>query len=85
MSAHQGEGYYLGKQPYLYGGGTVNLQPNQLECEKQCSNDMDCKVGTFITSGDRKGECWLATDTLPQPAKCSMPCESFVRIAVEGR
>ena len=32
----------------------------KLLCEKQCSLDEACEVGTYVTHGARKGECWLS-------------------------
>lgn len=38
-----------------------------------------CIVGTFISGGQRKGECWLSAQIRnpARPMKCGMPCVSF--------
>jgi hypothetical protein len=72
-------GQYTGTEPYLQGGGAKNRRRSELACQQQCAKLPRCKVGTYITSGEGDGECWLSANVLAQPSMCTMPCTSFVK------
>jgi hypothetical protein len=67
----------LGAPPYLLKGGSHNLKKSFEECADTCLLFRNCKYGTFISEGDRKGECWLAQVTHKEPQPCGMACTSF--------
>lgn len=87
--------YQMGKFPYLYGGGSVNIQPDEQACMKQCMKDADCKYGTFVTAAKkvdgthafshqaRFGECWLSKTTHEKPVQCGVPCKGFQKVEAE--
>jgi hypothetical protein len=56
----------LGSPPYIEPSGDWlnprNLQPTFEACQQQCLGlaSKGCGVGTYITAGERKGECWLS-------------------------
>jgi hypothetical protein len=41
--------------------GDANVLGSAAACKKRCEAMLDCVVGTFIATGDRRGECWLAS------------------------
>lgn len=61
-----------------------NVQASIGACQQQCMELKSCLYGTYITDGDRKGECWLAAQTkLPLTTSdlCGVPCISFRKVA----
>jgi hypothetical protein len=72
----------LGAAPWLdmqglWGNGR-NVQPNAQACQMACENEVQCKFGTYVTSGARQGECWLSATTGKTNSPCGVPCESFM-------
>eukprot|EP00935_MAST-01C_sp_MAST-1C-sp1_P001532 g1532.t1 len=65
-----------------------NTQPDAEACRQQCLSIPACGFGTYITGGERKGECWLAGDNPGEDGveekKCGVPCDSFRRIRTNG-
>jgi hypothetical protein len=60
-----------------------NVQASIGACQDQCMGMKSCLYGTYITDGDRKGECWLAAQTalpLSVSEPCGVPCLSFRKI-----
>jgi len=57
-----------------------NVQASVSACQDQCMGMHSCLYGTYITDGDRKGECWLAAQTvlpISTSEPCGVPCISF--------
>jgi hypothetical protein len=81
-----GEGNMLGHAPWIKPSASDwenprNVQATSAKCRAQCVLIADCYYITYITGGDRRGECWLAPkeedgSALLQEA-CGMACESF--------
>jgi hypothetical protein len=47
------------------------------QCEQACVWHKKCVTGTFITSLDGKGQCWLSANVSPKAERCIEQCESF--------
>ena len=79
-------GVQVGKAEYLYPTESWNA-PNNIKsslaaCEQQCLGLAACRYGTFITSGARKGECWLSAHTHEgsDAPSCGVPCQGFTKV-----
>jgi len=58
-----------------------NLQPSVQACKQQCETIPDCHYGTYIVSGARTQECWLAAQTGSVDVRCGMGCRSFDKVS----
>jgi hypothetical protein len=67
----------LGAPPYMLKGGSHNLKESFEACAETCLLFRNCKYGTYISEGERKGECWLARVTHKDPQPCGVSCTSF--------
>ena len=77
--------YQLGSAPFLEPDPNSwrnpnNIQPKLRDCELQCLGLPTCRYGTYITSGPRRGECWLAANTTATLSPCNVQCQSFVKV-----
>jgi hypothetical protein len=54
-----------------------NLQPTEHACMEQCKKLQTCRFGTYMTDGQRKGECWLSAHAAPAAATCVGSCTGF--------
>jgi hypothetical protein len=55
------------------------VKPNASACKLACETHAACNYGTYISGGQRQGECWLsATTSKTQSNPCGVPCESFL-------
>ena len=77
--------YHLGTAPYLEPNPDSVRNPNNIQqslrdCELQCLSLPDCRYGTYITDGARRGECWLAANTTKALEPCNVACQSFVKL-----
>jgi hypothetical protein len=81
----EGQGSMLGEAPWIKPSekdwdNPRNLQDSSAKCEAQCLSIAECYYITYITGGDRRGECWLAPKESGEhvaKTECGMPCESF--------
>jgi hypothetical protein len=64
----------LGGAPYLPSQSVTSY----LECTARCESMPTCLYGTYISAGDRAGECWLSATTSKLARRCGMPCNSFI-------
>lgn len=77
--------FQLGSAPFLEPDPNSwrnpnNIQPKLRDCELQCLEMPTCRYGTYITSGSRRGECWLAANTTTTLSPCNVECQSFVKL-----
>eukprot|EP00937_MAST-01D_sp_MAST-1D-sp2_P001640 g1640.t1 len=81
----------LGSAPFLYPqeegpdswANPGNVKASVAACERQCLEVERCAYGTYITDGERKGECWLSAQTalpLASSSPCGVPCISFRKV-----
>jgi hypothetical protein len=64
----------LGVEPYLASQSVASYS----ECTERCEAMLTCVYGTYISAGERTGECWLSTATSKLARSCGMPCRSFI-------
>eukprot|EP00936_MAST-01D_sp_MAST-1D-sp1_P002069 g2069.t1 len=78
-------GTYYAVEPYI--GSGPSQEPDVQRCEARCAREKNCQVGTYITAGTKRGQCWLSAHALPRPLLCSSPCQSFGKrkLGVSGR
>ena len=78
-------GTYYAAEPYI--GSGPSQEADVQRCEARCAQEKNCQVGTYITAGSKRGQCWLSSHALPQPLLCSSPCQSFGKrkLGVNGR
>jgi hypothetical protein len=74
-----GSGYYWIDKNSATHASSESVQ----QCEYKCSLDVNCQTGTYVSSMDGPGRCWiseisLATETKAEP--CVEQCESFTKI-----
>jgi hypothetical protein len=68
----------LGTAPWIPTNGVAGgIQPSNEACQAACQSNFQCNFGTYITSGVRKGECWLSANTGTTHRPCGVPCTSF--------
>ena len=78
-----GAGYMAAARPFL--SKHVIHSPNLAACEQACADELECKVGTYVSSFDGDGQCWLSKHGGThargerRQKKCDQPCESFQR------
>ena len=76
-----GTGWYWIAPPFVTGdhiesyASAKSLQ----ECEQKCSDAPSCVTGTYVTTFEGVGQCWLATKALKHAERCVEQCESFVK------
>jgi hypothetical protein len=68
----------LGVAPWLNNGeeGTFTAS----SCMTKCKSMAKCKYGTFVTEGERTGECWLSAGTSSFHTACGVGCSSFFAV-----
>ena len=73
-------GFQFGKAPYL--AVPVSAAVNSAaDCRAKCLRLAACAFGTFISSGARTGECWLAASThVKRHPPCIGACASFSKV-----
>jgi hypothetical protein len=89
----RGKGTMLGQAPWIKPSvadwrNPRNIQPSEEACKTQCTSLKKCFFSTYITGGDRKGECWLAKrhhEGSVRQKPCGVPCTSFIKVAMHGR
>ena len=72
-------GKYAAAAPFLNNGGEALVVKSDADCQEECLKSSACLVGTFITSGEHEGECWLSANTHREPLTCDKPCDSFAK------
>jgi hypothetical protein len=86
--------YSMAAAPFLLPGALTraqagsnprNVQKSSLACQQQCQHLNSCKYGVYITSGYRKGECWLSANKAHKPHPCGVPCQSFANSALKAK
>ena len=78
------ETHLLGHAPWLGVPETGSMKfAKAAQCKAKCASLKECKYGTYISGGERNGECWLAAQTRLVASsdtaldECGVPCESF--------
>ena len=80
-------GLQLSAATYLLPTESWNKPNNNLgslaACKKRCEDMRACVYGTYVTSGERKGQCWLSahTHTGGKSPSCGVPCQSFTKVS----
>jgi len=54
-----------------------NTQASELDCMEQCKKIAACRFGTYMKSGERRGECWLTAHAAPKQSQCAGSCTGF--------
>jgi hypothetical protein len=81
-----GSGWFWIQPPFLDFGGGANYKVQTLaQCEQACVWHKKCVTGTFVTSFDGKGQCWLSAKVAAKGERCVEQCESFHRRSADGK
>jgi hypothetical protein len=76
-----GRGWYWTSPPFLQYGGGQNFHTSSVaECKQACAQQKGCRAGTFVTSLDGRGQCWLSGAVRKTGAKCVEQCDSFGKL-----
>mmetsp|Transcript_74955 Transcript_74955/g.208390 ORF Transcript_74955/g.208390 Transcript_74955/m.208390 type:complete len:269 (-) Transcript_74955:130-936(-) len=57
--------------------GNMNFQPSVEDCQAVCAGVSGCASGVYVTSGPRRGECWLSDRKRSAPVPCGVACVPF--------